>query len=384
MRKRDAMKNLPRSKLLYAVAGIVVIAAYFLFFGQKQGQIKYVTQNIERGDLTSLVRASGTLKPTKEARIYSEINGTIKEIRSEINDEVRKGQVLALMEEPEGLSGDVEYFKGILKKATTDLEISANSHEASKRLYEKELISREEFNKSLSEHSMAVASREKAQADLETAQRKLDSTRITSMLDGMVLEKNIIIGEQIHPNKSEPLYILAEDPRTLHLISNVSEADIGKIKEGQDALFRVDAFPGKNFSAKVKQVANSPSIKNDVVTYDVTCLVENPELELKPGMTAEVKIVISTKKDVLKIPTAALRFIPPKSSAAATEAGENVWILKQGKLSPVGIETGISDDFHTEIVNGPLSEGDQIVVEYTMSGGSNKGPGFALPQPKRF
>ncbi|MXZ13811.1 MAG: efflux RND transporter periplasmic adaptor subunit [Candidatus Dadabacteria bacterium] len=378
------MKNLPRSKLLYALAGAIVIAGYFIFFGGSKGEIKYVTQKIERGDITSLVRASGTLKPTKEARIYSQINGTIKEIRAEVNDEVKKGQVLALIEGPEGLSGDVEYFKEILKKTETDLEISTNSHEASKRLYEKELISREEFNKSLSEHSMAAAAREKAQADLDTAQRRLDSTRITSILDGVVLEKNIIIGEQIHPNKSEPLYVLAENPRTLHLVSNVSEADIGKIKEGQDVLFKVDAFPGKDFSAKVKRVANSPSIKNDVVTYDVTCLVENPELELKPGMTAEVKKVISTKKDVLKIPTAALRFIPPKSSAVAAEAGENVWILKQGKPSPIVIETGISDDFHTEVVSGPLSEGDQIVVEYTISGGNNKGPGFALPQPKRF
>ncbi len=378
------MKNLPHSKLLYALAGVIVIAGYFIFFGGEEGEIKYVTQKIERGDITSLVRASGTLKPTKEAKIYSQINGTIKEIRSEVNDEVEKDQVLALVEGPEGLSGDVEYFKEILKKTTTDLEISTNSHEASKRLYEKELVSREEFNKSLSEHSMAVAAREKAQADLDTAQRRLDATRITSILDGIVLEKNIIMGEQIHPNKSEPLYVLAENPQTLHLVSNVSEADIGKIKEGQDVLFRVDAFPGKSFSAKVKRVSNSPSVKNDVVTYDVTCIVENPELELKPGMTAEVKKVISTKKDVLKIPTAALRFIPPKSSAAAAEAGENAWVLKQGKLSPVAVETGISDDFHTEIVNGSLSEGDQIVVEYTISGGNNKGPGFALPQPKRF
>lgn len=378
------MNNLPRSKLLYALVAVVVIAGYFIFFGGSEGKIKYVTQKIERGDITSLVRASGTLKPTKEARIYSQINGTIKEIRSEVNDEVKMGQVLALVEGPEGLSGDVEYFREILKKTETDLEISTNSHGASKRLYEKELISREEFNLSLSEHRAAVAAREKAQADLDTAQRRLDSTRITSILDGVVLEKNIIIGEQIHPNKSEPLYVLAENPRTLHLVSNVSEADIGKIKEDQDVLFRVDAFPNRNFGARVKRVANSPSIKNDVVTYDVTCIVENPELELKPGMTAEVKKVISTKKDVLKVPTAALRFIPPKSPGVASEAGENVWILKQGKLSPVAIETGISDDFHTEVLSGPLSEGDQIVVEYTISGGNSKGPGFALPQPKRF
>ncbi len=378
------MKNLPQSKLLYVLTGIVVVtAAYFIFSGQKEDQIKYVKKKIQRGDITSLVRASGTLKPTKEASIYSEINGTIKEIRSEVNDEVKKGQILALIEEPEGLSEDIEYFKEILKKTTTDLEISTNSHKANKRLFEKELISREEFNKSLSDQSSSLAAQEKARADLETAKRKLDSTQITSMLDGVVLEKNIIIGEQIHQNKSA-LYVLAENPRTLHLISNVSEADIGKIKEGQTALFRVDAFPGKDFSAEVKQIANSPSVKNDVVTYNVTCLVENTELELKPGMTAEVKIVISTKKDVLKIPTAALRFIPPKSSTVTTEAGENVWTFSQGKLLPVEIRTGISDDFYTEVVDGPLSEGDSIVVEYTTSGGSNKGPGFALPQPKRF
>ena len=378
------MKNLSNPKILYALAAVVVIAAYFIFLREEKGEIEYVTQKVERGDITSLVRASGTLKPTKEARIYSHINGTIKEIRAGVNDEVSKGQVLALLEEPEGLQGDVEYFKEILKKAVTDLEISTNSHETNKRLYEKELISREEFNRSLSEHSMAVAAREKARGDLESAQRKLEATRITSMLNGVVLEKNIIIGEQIHPDKPGPLYVLAEDPRTLHLVSNVSEADIGKIEKGQNALFRVDAFPEKNFSAKVEQVSNSPNVKNDVVTYDVTCLVENPSLELKPGMTAEVRIVISTKKDVLKIPTAALRFIPPKSAAATPETGENVWIIKQQKLSAVGIETGISDDFHTEITGGPLTEGDPIVVEYTISGAQNKGPGFALPQPKRF
>ena len=126
------MKNFPRSNLLYVLAAVVVIAGYFIFFGGKEGEIKYVTQKVERGDITSLVRASGTLKPTKEAKIYSQINGTIKRspLRGNVNDEVKKGQVLALMEEPEGLSGDVQYFKEILRKTTTDLEISTNSHEA--------------------------------------------------------------------------------------------------------------------------------------------------------------------------------------------------------------------------------------------------------------
>ncbi len=381
------MTNFLRNKVFYAIVAAVIIAGYLVFYGGNETRIKYVTQKVERGELTSFVSASATLKPTKEARIYPEIEGTIKEIRFDVNAEVKKGQILALIEAPEGLSGDIEYSRQILKKAETDLEISSNSHAASEKLYEKDLISLEEFNRSLSEHRMTVAAWEKAKADLKIAEGNLKATQITSILNGVVLEKNIIIGERVRPNKAKPLYVLAENPRTLHLVSNISEADIGKIRKGQQVVFTVDAFPGKSFNAKVTEIANSARIKNDIVTYDVTCVAENPKFKLKSGMTAEAKIIISVKEDVLKIPTAALRFIPPEESQTIeteTVTGGIVWTLSKENLAPVEIKTGISDDFYTEIIDGPLSEKDQVVVEYILSGKEGKGTGFALPQPKRF
>ena len=379
------MKNIPVKKVLYALAGAVAVAAawMFLFEGEK-GEIRYATEKVSRGEITSLVRASATLRPTRESRIYAEISGTVKEIFSSANDPVSQGQTLALIDDPEGLSQRAAHFRAVLEKTRTDLGVAADSHSANERLYARDLISKEEFERSLSEKKLAVALNEKAKADLEAAEKRLAQTRLVSNLDGVVLEQNVTAGQRIRPKDGQPLYVLAEDLRKLHLVSDVSEADIGKIKEGQKVSFRVDAFAGKSFGGEVTHVANSPRTRNDVVTYNVTCLIENPRLELKPGMTAEARIVISTKKDALRIPTAALRFIPPRNSPPAAGGGQTVWTLRGGRLEAVEIEPGISDDSYTEISGGALSEGDEIVTEYSFSGKDPKGPSFTLPQPKRF
>lgn len=380
------MNQTIHKKLLYAATAVVVACvAYFLFSDGEKGEIRYATAEVEKGKITSLVRASGTLKPTRVAKIYPDINGTVKRILSDTNDEITEGQTLALIEDPGGLRERAEQFRAVLEKTETDLRISEKLHSSNLRLYEKRLISKEERERSSSERARALSLREKAKADLEAAEKRFEKTRITSTLDGVVLEKNVIVGEKIRPGAKAPLFVLGEDLRRLHLISDVGEADIGKIKKGQKTAFRVDAFPGRSFAGKVAQVSNSPKNKNGVVTYDVTCVVENPGLDLKPGMTAEVRILISTKKNALLIPTAALRFIPPKGSgASAPEASQAVWTLRSGKLEAISVETGISDDSHTEIAGGVLSEGDKIVVGYSFSGKEDKGPAFTLPQPKRF
>lgn len=379
------MKNVPTRKAAYALAGAVAAAAvYFFLLAGEKGEIRYSTEKVSRGEITSLVRASATLRPTRETRIYAEISGTVSEVLSRSNDAVSEGQTLALIDDPEGLSQRAAHFRAVLEKTRTDLGVSADSHSANERLYARELISREEFERSLSEKKLAVALNEKAKADLEAAEKRLERTRVVSNLDGVVLEQNVTAGQRIRPKDKLPLYVLAEDLRNLHLVSDVSEADIGKVEKGQKVSFRVDAFPARSFGGEVVHVANSPRTRNDVVTYNVTCLVENPGLELKPGMTAEARIVISTRKDALRIPTAALRFIPPKNSPSASGTGQTVWTLRGGRLEAVGVEPGISDDSHTEISDGPLSEGDEIVTEYSFSGKDSKSPGFALPQPKRF
>ena len=379
------MKNVPPKKILYALAGAAAVAVAYLFlFGGEKGEIRYATEKVSRGEITSLVRASATLRPTRETRIYAEISGTVTETLALANDPVSRGQTLALIDDPEGLSQRAAHFRAVLEKTRTDLGVAADSHSANERLYEKQLISKEEFERSLSEKKLAVALNEKAKADLEAAEKRLEHTRVVSNLDGVVLEQNVTPGQRIRPKDKLPLYVLAEDLRSLHLVSDVSEADIGKVARGQKVSFRVDAFAARTFGGEVVRVANSPRTRNDVVTYNVTCLVENPALELKPGMTAEARIVISTKKDALRIPTAALRFIPPKDSSAAAGGGQTVWTIRGGRLEAVGIEPGISDDSYTEVAGGPLSEGDEVVTEYSFSGKDSKSPGFALPQPKRF
>lgn len=380
------MSQTVRKKLLYAaVAATVACVAYFLFFDGEKGEIRYATAEVSKGEITSLVRASGTLEPTRVAKIYPDISGTVIRILTDTNDGVAEGQTLALIEDPGGLRERAEQFRAVLEKTETDLRIFEERHSSNTRLYEKRLISKEELERSSSERSRALSLREKAKADLEAAEKKLEKIRVTSTLDGVVLERNVTVGERIRPGSKVPLFVLGEDLRRLHLISDVGEADIGKIKKGQKTAFRVDAFPGRGFAGEVAQVSNSPKNRNGVVTYDVTCAVENPELELKPGMTTEVRILISTKKNALLIPTAALRFIPPRGSgASAPEAGQTVWTLRSGKLEAVPVETGISDDSRTEITGGGLSLDDKIVTGYSFSGKEEKGPAFTLPQPKRF
>ncbi len=374
-------------KVFYVATVVVVVALVVLLNGREDQTISYVTENIERGDITSVVRASGTLNPTKEAKIYPSTVGTVIEIKAEADSVVKKGQVLAVLSEAEELSANLAHFQEMLEKAETDFDISNASYEANKKLFKKGLISHEELSESFSHLNLTSAVLEKARAEVVAAQKELSATKIVSILDGVVLEKNIIAGERITPSSTVPLYTLAENPTTLHLVSNVSESDIGKIKKDKQAIFSVDAFTEEEFAARVVQISNSPNIRNDVVTYDVICLVKNPELKLKLGMTAEVKIVISEKKDVLRIPTAALRFMPPKgaiSQDAQQNSDKNVWVLHNEKLIPIRVETGVSDDFHTEVIGGELSEGAAVVVEYKSSNSDRSEPGFALPQPKRF
>lgn len=305
---------MPSRKVAYALAGAVAVAAgCLLLFGGEKGEISYATEKVSRGEITSLVRASATLRPTRETRIYAEISGTVSEVLARSNDPVSQGQTLALIDDPEGLSQRAAQFRAVLEKTRTDLGVAADSHSANERLYARELISKEEFERSLSEKKLAVALNEKAKADLEAAEKMLERTRIVSNLDGVVLEQNVTAGQRIRPKDKQPLYVLAEDLRKLHLVSDVSEADIGKITEGQEVSFRVDAFPGKSFGGEVVHVANSPRTRNDVVTYNVTCLVENPRLELKPGMTAEARIVYRPRRTLFGSPPRRFASSPRKT-----------------------------------------------------------------------
>ena len=372
--------------IIFALVLILLgVVGYNFFIKKGSSEIEYITSKVERGSITSSIRATGNLQPTKKIDIYAETDGTVKNTFGEINDPITKGQVLAIIDRS-GSEARLNQAKAKLNKARSDIKINRDSYNVNKNLYEKRLISKEEFDLSLSAFRASTAELEQAKAELEQAKLNIGKTKITSSLNGIILDKKIIEGQKLYPENSDPIYTIAEDLSALTLISNISEADIGKISNGQKVQFNVDAFPTKNFEGIVTKILNSPKTENNVVTYDVLSSVNNSELLLKPGMTTEVEIIFSSKDNVLKIPTAALRFIPPKeyTNTQPKNSSTLVWTLNGSELKAIEVTTGISDDLYTEIESDSISEGKELLVEFIYNDSKDTTTGITLPQPKRF
>ncbi len=196
------------------------------------------------------------------------------------------------------------------------------------------------------------------------AETNLRYAKIVSPVNGIVVSRNVDVGQTVAASFQTPtLFNIAQDLTKMQIDSSVVEADIGKINVGQPVEFTVDAYPEITFEGKVSEIRNAPIVVQNVVTYDVVVKVDNPELKLKPGMTANVSIIVSSKKDVLMIPNAALRFRPSEMRKGAVEKGSGVWILEEGKPKRVKVSTGISDGSFTELVQGDIKEGQEVIVE---------------------
>lgn len=374
-----------KSILAFFVLILIGAIAYNLFFKAEDNQIEYITSKVQKGSIISSIKATGNLEPTKKIDIYAETDGTVKKTYGEINDSISAGDILALIDKS-GSEARLNQAKAKLNKTQSDLVLNRDSYNIDKNLYEKRLISKEEYDRSLSSYRTSIAELEQAKAELEQAKLNIGKTQITSSLNGIILDKKIIEGQKLYLDNSDPIYTIAEDLRKLELVSNISEADIGKISKGQKVYFKVDAFPNKNFEGIVTKILNSPKNENNVVTYDVLSAVDNNELLLKPGMTAEVEIIFSSKDNILKIPTAALRFIPPKeiNNTQPKNTSTFVWALNGSQLNPIEVTTGISDDVYTEIESNEIKEGKELVVEYLYKNSKDSNTGITLPQPKRF
>jgi HlyD family secretion protein len=244
--------------------------------------------------------------------------------------------------------------------------------ERNKQLLSKNLIAQSDFdtaetNYETADASVSAAKSQVAQSEaaLSSAETNLFYTKIVSPVDGIVVSRNVDVGQTVAASFQTPtLFSIAQDLTKMQIDTNVAEADIGNIKFGQDVEFTVDAYPDTTFKGKVWQVRNAPIIVQNVVTYDVVIQVDNPELKLKPGMTANVSIIVSIRKNVLKIPNAALRFKPvEKVKTAVQQKGSGVWILEQEKPKRVPISIGISDGNYTELISGKINEGQEVIVE---------------------
>ena len=370
-----------------AVVAMLLVTTYFAWFrGADAADGEYVTSRIERGDVTQAVTATGIVKPVTTVQVGTYVSGPILSIDVDYNTPVRKGQRVAQID-PAPFQVKVQRAEANLataharvRKARADLRLKALTLDRNRQLRAKNFLAETELDAAESDHEQAAAQLaleeagvQQAAAELEEARINLRYTDILSPVDGVVVSRSVNVGQTVAASFQTPtLFEIAQDLTKMQVNASVSEADIGVVHEGQPASFRVDAFQDRTFQGVVKQVRNAPVTVESVVTYDVVIEVENPDLALRPGMTAATAITTARAEDVLRSPLRALTFRPQRSGeadrsareATAGREGEKVlWRVDGGDtLEAIPVRTGLQDEAWIEVAGAGLQAGDEVAV----------------------
>ena len=366
------MKKLLTFLLLAALA----YGGWHYFSGGKDDAPQYQTAPISSGGITQAVTATGTLNPVLNVQVGSQISGNIQKLFADFNTPVKEGQVIAQLD-PAIYQAAVHQAEGELANAQAALELARLTAKRNQDLAEKKISPQSELDSAIAALHQAESMLAIKQAALERARVDLNRCTITAPIDGIVISRAVDVGQTVAASLQAPIiFTIANDLRKMQIDANVAEADVGNVIVGQDVEFTVDAFPYLPFRGKVAQVRNAPITVQNVVTYDTVIEVNNDELKLKPGMTANVSISIAQRENAVKLPNAALRFRPPdapKAGAPSTprkagpprertpSPGRSVYVLQNGKPESVQVKLGISDGIFTEVIEG-LKENDVIVT----------------------
>lgn len=385
-----------KGMILLLVMTALIAAGFFFYFKGNTKNAAYKTEKVTRGEIQSVVTATGTVNAVTTVSVGTQVSGTIKKLFVDFNSPVKKGQLLAQID-PATFQGQVEQAranllsaKANLEKATVVVLDAQRTYQRSRELFDRNFIARSDLDaaettlhSAEAQQKVAQAQVAQAQAALNIAETNLQYTNIVSPVNGIVISRNVDVGQTVAASFQTPtLFSIAQDLTKMQINTSVDEADIGRVQTGQDVTFTVDAYPDDIFHGKVAEVRNAPTTVSNVVTYDVIVKVDNPDLKLKPGMTANVTVTIETHPNVLRVPNAALRFKPTEAGKGQTIArpdkkGPRVWILENNRPKPVFITTGISDGSYTEVVAGALSEGQNVITDSL----NTKKSGSAQPPP---
>ena len=366
-------------KLLFScsLAVLAVVSCLGVSSCKKEGA-SYQTERIAQGDIVQKITASGIINPISTVDIGTQVSGIISEIYVDYNSKVKKGDLLALID-PQTFEATVSQRQAALDIAKAELEVTKNNivyykkHldrikklNTSKYSADKELESAQrDYDNSVAEKALKTAQVKQAEASLKQAQIDLEYTRITSSVDGGVISREVEVGQTVAASFNTPtLFNVAEDLTKMQIEASVVEADIAKVKEGQKVEFSVDSFPDEIFEGVVTQVRNNPITTSNVVTYQVIIGIDNKDLKLKPGMTANVDIITAQKQNVLLVPNKALRFYTTDEKGEVKRyKDKGVWILKDKKPVRINVTTGVSDDDKTEISSREIKAGDEVILE---------------------
>jgi HlyD family secretion protein len=398
------MKLSKNSAWMVAIALVGVVASWYFLTGSTTAP-KIVTAKVTEGPIVRSVTATGTVNPVITVQLGTYVSGPIIAIYKDYNAPVKKGQLIAKIDPSTyQVTVDIAHAtlansKAQLGKDQADLDYKKVTYERDLALYKADAVSKDTVDSAYSAWQMDVAQVKLDRANIQqqtanvaAAQVNLNYTNIVAPVDGTVVSRNVDVGQTVAASFQTPtLFLIAKDLTKMQVDSNVSESDIGYVKQGQKATFRVDAFPDRDFEGVVAQVRQAPITVQNVVTYDVVVSVENPELLLKPGMTANVNVVTASKGKVVRVPIDALRFAPPGQPPADSAALDGapgrqtrVWMLENRKVTPVTITTGLSDGTWVEVADGDLQAGDRVVTDEIRtatahpSGGSHGGMGGGM------
>ncbi|MBI3584326.1 MAG: efflux RND transporter periplasmic adaptor subunit [Nitrospinae bacterium] len=409
-------------KILIGILILLILGTIaFVSFRNKNNELKFKTEKVTRGDIEATVTATGTVNAVTTVLVGTQVSGTIKNIYVDFNSPVKKGQVIAEIDPAqfttkvrqaeanlesakasvENARANIENLKARLNASKSDIDkgrvavadVRINLDRI-KRLREEGLASQKDMDSSQysydsqvaqlksiealhdsniaqlnaaeAQYKASLAQVKQNEASLDTARLDFEHTRILAPVNGIVVSRNVDVGQTVAASFQTPtLFNIAQDLTKMQIDSNISEADIGNIRVGQPVEFTVDAYPDTIFKGSVSEIRNAPITIQNVVTYDVVVKVDNSELRLKPGMTANVSIRVLNRKDVLKIPNAALRFKPPEmqDKVTAREKSSGVWIIEDRKPKRIKAATGISDGNYTELISGDIKEGQELIVE---------------------
>ncbi len=330
----------------------------------KPAQPQYRTETVDRGDVSAEVSANGTLNPVTLVNVGTQVSGTVKHIYADYNQQVKAGQVLAALD-PALFQAALAQSTANLASAKAELDLAEANAARMETLFKQEFVSRQELDQALAARAQAAAQVQQVRAQVTRDQTNFGLSVIRSPVDGTVVNRQVDVGQTVAASFQTPtLFQIGKDLTRMQIDSNVSEADIGQIKVGQPVKFRVDAFPDTEYSGEVRQVRLNAKTEQNVVTYNVVVDVANPDLVLLPGMTANLRVQVETRRNVLRVPTVALRFRPPAGPAtdAPRPRGAAVYVLADGKPVRVPVRIGISDKSNTEIVSGDLKAGDAVIV----------------------
>ncbi|MEA3187122.1 MAG: HlyD family secretion protein [Chthoniobacter sp.] len=377
--------------ILILVVALLVAGGWWFWKSRKTAQTEYQTAPVTRADLTQMVTATGTLNPVLNVQVGSQISGNIQKLFADYNSPVTEGQIIAQLD-PAVYQAIVHQAEGDLANAQSTFELAKLTSKRKEELVTLHAAPQADLDAATAALHQAESTVKIKQANLEKSKVDLDHCTIYAPINGIVISRSVDVGQTVAASLSAPvIFTIANDLRNMQIDSNVAEADVGNVETDQTVNFTVDAFPYRTFHGKVVQVRNAPITVQNVVTYDTVIAVNNDDLKLKPGMTANVSVVVAERENALRIPNAALRFRPPekqdktaKPAASAppappgarggrgggggrqrsAPASRTVYVLSGSEPKGVEVKLGISDGVYTEVVEG-LSENQQVITAAT-------------------